>query len=402
MTSVSSASRPVAAIAGIYEYPHRVSPGLSALQIKARSAVHALAEAGLTLRDVDALFDAGETSAHAGLEVAEYLGVDPSVMVTTDVGGSSFEVFVADACRAIASGDARVALLTYAETPRTNLIVPPMVGTGRGQPSSADNAEAPFGMNIVANYALVAARHQHQYGTTSAQLAEIAVTSRAHAQLNPAAVQGLADMGVKHTGEITVDDVLSSRMIADPLHLLDCCLVSDGGGAIVIVAADMATALPAPPVWILSAAMAAEYQSAQRDITVSAAARSGPRAFARAGITPADVDVAMLYDSFTITVLVALEDLGFCAKGEGGGYVEGGRLRYDMPGGPALNTDGGGLSSAHPGMRGLFLLIEATRQLRGQSTAQVEGAEVAVAHGNGVLLAGRHVGATVVLGGRPQ
>jgi acetyl-CoA C-acetyltransferase len=392
----------VAAIAGIYEHPHRVSQGQSPLQIKAQSAIHALAEAGLTLRDVDALFDAGETSAHAGLEVAEYLGVDPSVMVTTDVGGSSFEVFVGDACRAIACGDARVALLTYAETPRTNLVVPPMIGTGRCQPSSADNAEAPFGMNIVANYALVAARHQHQYGTTPAQLAEIAVTSRAHAQRNPMAMQGLVDMGLKHTGEITVDDVVGSRMIADPLHLLDCCLVSDGGGAVVIVAADMAEDRPTTPVWVLSSAMAAEHQSAERDITVSAAARSGPAAFARAGVTPADVDVAMLYDSFTITVLVALEDLGFCAKGEGGAYVEGGRLRYDHPGGPALNTDGGGLSSNHPGMRGLFLLIEAARQLRGESTAQVEGAQVAVAHGNGVLLGSRHVGATVVLGRRPQ
>jgi acetyl-CoA C-acetyltransferase len=191
-------------------------------------------------------------------------------------------------------------------------------------------------------------------------------------------------------------------MIADPLHLLDCCLVSDGGGAVVIVAADMAGDRPTTPVWILSAAAAAEHQGVERDITVSAAARSGPAAFARAGITPADVDVAMLYDSFTITVLVALEDLGFCAKGEGGAYVEGGRLRYDRSGGPALNTDGGGLSSNHPGMRGLFLLIEAARQLRGESTAQIEGAQLAVAHGNGVLLGSRHVGATVVLGRRPQ
>lgn len=397
-----SASRPVAAIAGIYEFPQRVSPGLSSLQIKAVSAIRALADAGLTLRDVDALFDAGETSAHPGLEVAEYLGVDPSVMGTTDVGGSSFEVFVAAACRAIAAGDARVALLTYAETPRTNLVVPPMVGTGRGQASSADNAEAPFGMNIVANYALVAARHQYQYGTTPEQLAEIAVTSRAHAQLNPLAIQGLTDMGIKNTGQITVEDVVSSRMIAEPLHLLDCCLVSDGGGAVVIVAPELAMDLSHPPAWILSASMAAEYQSAERDITVSAAARSAPKAFARAGIVPADVDVAMLYDSFTITALVLLEDLGFCRKGEGGAYVEGGRLRYDRPGGPALNTDGGGLSSSHPGMRGLFLLIEAARQLRGQSTAQVEGAQIAVAHGNGVLLGSRHVGATVVLGGRTE
>jgi len=391
--------RPRAAIAGIYEYPYRNDSSHGPLAIKAISAVRALEDAGLTLADVDALYDAGEAAAHPGLEVAEYLGLDPDVLGTTDVGGSSFELFAADACRAIAAGEARVALLTYGETPRSGrVVIPPMAGTGRGQPSSADNIEAPFGLNIVANYALVAARHAHAYGTTPEQLAEIAVTTRAHAQRNPMAMQGLADIGIKHTGEISVADVLNSRMIADPLHVLDCCLVTDGGGAVVIVAEDLAASLPKPPAWILGTGMAVSYQGADRDITVSAAARSGPRAFQRAGVTPADIDVAMLYDSFTITTLVLLEDLGFCAKGEGGSYVEGGRLLFDQPGGPALNTDGGGLSSNQPGMRGLFLLIEAVRQLRGESTAQVADARLAVAHGNGVLLGTRHVGGTVILG----
>jgi acetyl-CoA C-acetyltransferase len=238
----------------------------------------------------------------------------------------------------------------------------------------------------------------HEYGTTPEQLAEIAATTRAHALRNPEAVAGLHDIGIKRVGELTVEDVLGSRMVADPLHLLECCIVSDGGGAVVIVGEDVAADCRKPPVWILGSGEALGYPGNARDITTSAAAVSGPPAFAEAGVRPEDVDIAMIYDSFTITVLTLLEDLGFAKKGEGGPYVEGGRLRFDRPGAPALNTDGGGLSSNHPGMRGIFLLIEATRQLRGESTSQVEGARTAVAHGNGGLLGTRHAAATVVLG----
>jgi acetyl-CoA C-acetyltransferase len=238
----------------------------------------------------------------------------------------------------------------------------------------------------------------HQYGTTPEQLAEIAVTTRAHAVRNPDAVAGLTALGIRKTGEITVEDVLGSRLIADPLHLLECCLVSDGGGAVVIAAADVAKDCAKPPVWLLGSGEAVGYPGNDRDITTSAAVLSGPPAFAEAGVRPEDVDIAMIYDSFTITVLALLEDLGFAKKGEGGPFVEGGRLRWDRPGAPALNTDGGGLSSNHPGMRGIFLLIEAARQLRGESTSQVEGARTAVAHGNGGLLGTRHAAATVILG----
>lgn len=387
-----------AAVAGIYEYPDRKVDGLSKLQIKADSAAHALADAGLSWSDVDALYDAGEAGGMSGTVVAEYLGISPRVVDTTAVGGSSYQFHAAHAARDLAAGRAKVALLTYGSTAKSDSRA---VGTGARvvtEPTPATNMEVPYGLTLVGNYALVAQRHMHEYGTTPEQLAEIAVTTRAHAVRNPDAVRGLDAIGIKHTGEITVDDVLSSRTIADPLHLLECCIVSDGGGAVVIVAADVAKDIRASPVWILGTGEAVGYPDNRRDITTSAAAISGPIAFDQAGVRPDQVDIAMIYDSFTITVLTMLEDLGFAKKGEGGSYVEGGRLRWDRPGAPALNTDGGGLSSNHPGMRGIFLLIEATRQLRGESNAQVDGARIAVAHGNGGQLGTRHAGGTVILG----
>jgi acetyl-CoA C-acetyltransferase len=386
-----------AAIAGIHEHPLRRVDGLSKLQIKAECAARALEDAGLTFADVDALYDAGETGPMSGLTVAEHLGVEPRVVDTTAVGGSSYEFHAAHAARDIAAGRANVALLTYGSTAKSEARA---IGTGArpmAEPLPAANMELPYGLPLIGNYALVAQRHMHEYGTTPEQLAEIAVTTRAHALRNPDAVAGLHAIGIT-SGELTVDDVLGSRMVADPLHLLECCIVSDGGGAVVIVGEDVAAGIRRPPVWILGSGEALGYPGNARDITTSAAAVSGPPAFAEAGVRPEDVDIAMIYDSFTITVLTLLEDLGFAKKGEGGSYVEGGRLRWDRPGAPALNTDGGGLSSNHPGMRGIFLLLEATRQLRGESTSQVDGARLAVAHGNGGLLGTRHAAATVVLG----
>ncbi len=386
-----------AAIVGVHEHPSRRVDGLSKWQIKAGSAAAALADAGLTLADVDAVYDAGETGPMAGIAVPEYLGISPRLVDTTAVGGSSYEFHAAHAARDIAAGRARVALLTYGSTAKSESRA---IGTGArpmADPAPGNNMEVPYGLPLIGNYALVAQRHMHEYGTTPEQLAEVAVTTRAHAVRNPEAVAGLAALGIRNTGEITVDDVLGSRLVADPLHLLDCCLVSDGGGAVVIAAADVARDCRAAPVWITGSGEAVGYPGNGRDITTSAAALSGPPAFAEAGVRPEDVDIAMIYDSFTITVLTLLEDLGLAKKGEGGPFVEGGRLRFDRPGAPALNTDGGGLSSNHPGMRGIFLLIEAARQLRGESTAQVEGARTAVAHGNGGLLGTRHAAATVVL-----
>jgi acetyl-CoA C-acetyltransferase len=388
-----------AAIAGVYEHPDRKVDGLSKLQIKAECAARALADAGLSWSDVDALYDASEAGPMAsGVALAEYFGVDPRVLDTTGVGGSSYQFHAAHAARDIAAGRARVALLTYGSTAASDSRAIGTGGRSFPEPTPVVNMETPYGLTLIGNYALVAQRHMHEYGTTPEQLAEIAVTTRAHAVRNPDAVRGLAAIGIKHTGEITVEDVLSSRAIADPLRLLDCCLVTDGGGAVVIVAADVARDIRRPPVWILGAGEAVGYPGNGRDITTSAAVHSGPPAFEQAGVRPDEIDIAMIYDSFTITVLTILEDLGFAKKGEGGQYVEGGRMRWDRPGAPALNTDGGGLSSNHPGMRGIFLLIEATRQLRGESTAQVEGARLAVAHGNGGQLGTRHAGATVILG----
>lgn len=387
-----------AAIVGIHEYPQRLVNGISTLQIKASSAAAALADAGLNWSDVDAVYDAGDGPGMAGLSIQEYFNIRPRITDTTGVGGSSFEFHAGHARDAIGAGRASVALLTYGSTARSDAW---SIGTG-GMPHSAAvapgaNMEAPWGVTLIANYAMVAQRHMHQYGTTAEQLAEIAVTTRAHAVRNPEAVRALQDLKYRDTGEITIDDVVSGRMIADPLHRLECCMISDGGGAVVIASEEVARSARQKPVWIAGAGEAIGFVDNSNDITVSAAAVSGPAAFAEAGLRPDQMDVAMMYDSFTITVLECLEDLGFCAKGDGGSYVEGGRLRWDRPGAPALNTDGGGLFSNHPGMRGIFLLIEATRQLRGVSTSQVPDARYAVAHGNGGRLGSVHAGGTVVL-----
>lgn len=387
-----------AAIVGIHEYPSRDVDGLvNGLQIKAESAARALEDAGLTWKDVDAIYDAGDGGGMAGLNIAEYFGLSPTVIDTTGVGGSSYEFHAAHALRDIAAGKARVALMTYGSTSHSNRVAIGVGGRGGGGLHPADNMEAHAGMTLVSNYAMVAARHMHEYGTTSEQLAEISVATRAHAMRNPEAVQAMTDLEFLDIRETTVEDVTGSRMIADPLHLLECCMISDGGGAVVIAAADVARNCKKKPVWIIGTGEGTKYPANGADMTTSAAVVSAPQAFGEAGVSPAEMDIAMIYDSFSITVLTLLEDLGFCAKGEGGRYVEGGKLRFDASGGPALNTDGGGLSSNHPGMRGIFLLIEAARQLRGESHSQVADAALAVAHGNGGMLGSRHSAGTVIL-----
>ena len=298
-------------------------------------------------------------------------------------------------------GKCKVALLTYGSTAHSDSR---RIGTGGGmggpgQASPLSNMTDSWGMTLIANYAMVAQRHMYQYGTTSEQLARIAVATRAHAMRNPQAVQAMKDLEFVGINEISTGDVLNSRMIADPLHLLDCCMVSDGGGAVVIASADVARGYKKKPVWIIGTGEATKYNENGGDLTVSAAAQSGPPAFAQAGVRPDEIDVAMIYDSFTITVMVMLEDLGFCKKGEGGAFVEQERLHFQSPLKPVLNTDGGGLSSNHPGMRGIFLLMEAARQLRGESTSQRAGAKLAVAHGNGGMLATSHTGGTIILAG---
>ncbi|MBL4865029.1 MAG: thiolase domain-containing protein [Pseudomonadales bacterium] len=364
-----------AAIVGIYEYPSRDVEGkVSPLQIKAHCAAKALEDAGLSWKDVDAIYDAGDGGGMSGLTIAEYFGIKPNVIDTTATGGSAYEFQAAHARRDIAAGRAKVALLTYGSTAHSNFANIGVGGQGLhgGAVQPADNMESFAGSTLVANYAMVAQRHCNQYGTTAEQLAEISVATRLHAMRNPEAVQAMKDLEFLDIRETTIEDVVTSRIIADPLRLLECCMISDGGGAVVIASPEVAQDCKKKPVWIIGSGEATKYPESGGDITTSAGAQSAPAAFADAGVTPAELDIAMIYDSFSITVLTILEDLGFCSKGEGGAFVEGGRLRFDRPNdGPALNTDGGGLSSNHPGMRGIFLLLEATRQLRGESTSQV-------------------------------
>ena len=294
----------------------------------------------------------------------------------------------AHAAAAIHAGLCDVCLVVYGSTAASSRFAIGTGGGGGGGGDPCDQYEIPFGPTTVGSYAMIAQRHMHDYGTTSEQLAEIAVTMRLHASMNPAA---------KYREPITVEDVLASRIISSPLHLLDCCIISDGGGALVITSAERARDLKKKPVYILGTGETVRHAArGHRDFLEIAAAQSGRLAFERAGVAHKDIDMAMIYDSFTITVLATLENLGFCKRGEGGQFVSGGRLRFD--GEFPINTDGGGLSSNHPGMRGIFLVIEATKQLRGEcGPRQVKDCKIALAHGTGGTLGTRHSGATLIL-----
>jgi acetyl-CoA C-acetyltransferase len=387
-----------AAIVGINEYPLRVAPGVSALQIKADCVGKALEDAGLNWKDVDAVYDTGGDQNIGGLGISEYFGFKPKVIDTTYVGGTSFE-FQANHARAmIASGKCNVAVITYGSTAHSDRRAIGTAGaTGVGPATFINNMEDPWGLTLIGNYAMVKNRHMHQYGTTNEQFAHISVATRKHAMRNPEAVKAMTDLEFVGVREITVQDVLEARMIAYPLRLLECCMVSDGGGALVIVSPEVSRNCRKKPVWIIGTGEATKYRENNGDITVSAGAQSGPIAFADAGVSPGEIDVLMAYDSFSITVMCLIEDLGFCPKGEGGHFVGDAHLAFDDPRKPALNTDGGGLSSNHPGQRGIFLLLEATRQLRGESTSQVPDAKLAVAVGNGGQLGSRHATGVTIL-----
>jgi acetyl-CoA C-acetyltransferase len=387
-----------AAIVGIYEYPLRVAPGLSPLQIKAESASKALEDAGLRWRDVDAIYDTGGDQGIGGLGIAEYFGMKPRLIDTTYVGGSSFEFQANHARSMIAAGKCHVALLTYGSSAHSDRRAIGTAGaTGVGPATPINNMEDPWGLTLIGNYAMVKTRHMFQYGTTNEQFAAIAVATRRHAMRNPEAVKAMTDLEFVGVRDISAQDVLESRLIAHPLRLLECCMVSDGGGAVVIASPDVARNTRKSPAWIIGCGEATKYRENNGDITVSAGAQAAPMAFGEAGISATEVDVLMAYDSFSITVMCLIEDLGFCKKGEGGAYVGDGHLVFDDPRKPALNTDGGGLSSNHPGQRGIFLLLEATRQLRGESTSQVRDAKLAVAVGNGGQLGSRHATAVTIL-----
>ena len=369
------------------------TPDLSALMLQAQAFGRATADARMTKNDIDGLASAGYGGMHE-VQLAEYLGLTPHWLDSTSCGGSSFEFHLLHAYRAIQAGDVDTVAIVYGNNELS--AAGRSLGTGRAGGGGAAampypmSWELPTGLTLVGSYAMAAQRHMYQYGTTSEQLASISVQTREHAGRNPNAM---------YRDPITVDDVLGSKLVADPLHKLDCCVVSDGGCAIVLTTEDRAKESGRPLVYVRGAATGMTHHSIQAmpDLTVTAGAVTGPKAFAEAGITPADVDTFQMYDSFTYTVLVCLEDLGFAPKGEGGPFVASGALR--LGGALPTNTDGGGLSATHPGMRGLFLMCEAARQLRGEAgDSQVDGAEIAVAHGSGGWLSTM---GTVVFGTEP-
>nr|BBH95663.1 thiolase [Thermogemmatispora argillosa] len=385
MSRASAPRSPRAAIVGVAESDLGYTPDKTVLQLQAQAARAALEDAGFGFDEVDALFCAGNWSWSPTLTLAEYLGLRPRYSDSTNIGGSSFEAHIEHAVAAIEAGLIEVALIVYGSTQRSD--------RSRGRISSTyrltEQFEGPFGLPTpVGAYALAAMRHMHQFGTTSEQLAEVAVATRKWAMLNEKAMM---------RDPITIEDVLTSRWIAEPLHLLDCCLVTDGGGAVVLASAQRARQARKPPVWVLGHGEAHTHATIANmpDLAVhQAAIASGRAAFAMAGLRPEEIDVVEIYDSFTITVIMTLEALGFCQPGEGGPFVSGQRT---APGGPfPMNTNGGGLSYCHPGMYGIFLLIEATRQLRGEcGPRQVPGARLALAHGTGGVLSSA---ATVLLG----
>ena len=345
-------------------------PGWGHFELMAQAVERALADAGLQKNDIDGVFAVLSPAGLAAATVSEYLGLHPNVLEGTALGGSSFINFVQWAALSLEAGLCDVALITYGSNARS--------GGRRPGGLVPTPYEAIYDLRLVNGYALAAARHMHQYGTSRQQLAEIAVAARAWAARNPKAMI---------RGALSIDDVLAARMVSDPLTVRDCCLITDGAGALIMTRAERAKDFPHRPAYVLGVAADASHdQIAQmEDLTVTGAARSGPRAYQMAGLGPSDMDVLELYDAFTINTLLFLEDLGFCEKGEGGAFVEGGHIAPG--GGLAVNTNGGGLSCVHPGMYGIFLLAEAVEQLRGTAgMRQIEGAETALVHGNGGTL----------------
>ncbi len=377
-----------ALLAGAYEHPGRILPDRSTAQIHAEVAVGALLDAGLTLADVDGYFCAGDAPGFGGLSMADHLGLRLSYLDSTEMGGSSYVAHVGHAAAAIAAGKCSVALITLAGRPRQE----PVLRSSSVMGSPEASFETVYGPTTVSMYALAARRHMHEFGTTSEQLAEVKVAASLHAQHNPNALLRKV---------VTVEEVVGSRLVSDPLHLLDCCVVTDGGGALVVVSPEVARSLLRQCVTVLGHGEATKHTDGGRiDLTHTGAVWSGPRAFAEAGLTPADVDYASIYDSFTITVIETIEDLGFCAKGEGGRFVLDGALVAPY-GRLPFNTDGGGMCNNHPTNRGgITKVIEAVRQLRGEAhpAVQVPDCAVALAHGTGGSLATRMGSATLLLG----
>jgi acetyl-CoA C-acetyltransferase len=378
-------------IAGIYEHPTRKADDKSLAQLHAEVAQGALHDAGLTKGDVDGYFCAGDAPGLGALSMADYLGLKLRHVDTTETGGSSYVVHVGHAAQAIAAGKCDVALITLAGRPRAEGMATGTAPRNYGAATPDVPWELPFGPTTVNQYAMCAMRHMYEYGTTSAQLAWIKVAASHHAQHNPHAM--LREV-------VTVEEVVGSPLIADPLHRLDCCVISDGGGAVIVTRPEVARRLKRPLVKVRGAGEAVKHQMGGKvDLTYTAGVWSGPAAFAEAGVRPADIKYASIYDSFTITVLMTLEDLGFCEKGQGGKFVADGNLIAGS-GRLPFNTDGGGLCNNHPANRGgLTKVVEAVRQLRGEAhpRVQVQHCDLALAHGTGGSLGTRHASATLIL-----
>lgn len=381
------ALRGAAAIAGVATFGCGETPGFTDMELLARSARAAVADAGLKMSDIDGLCTASASATMWAMPVVEYLGLRPRYIDSTMLGGSSFIAHLLPAMYALQSGQCNAVLVCYGSAQRSAQFGRREIGAARRW-MDPQPYEAPYEpMQPLSAYALAASRHMFEFGTTRRQLAEVAVAARKWAGLNPEAFMR-EPMGI--------EDVLAARMVSDPLSVRDCCLVTDGGGAYVLVRADRARDLPKKPVYVLGNATAVwnRQVSSMHDLTVTAASQSGREAYAMAGLSAKDMDVVQLYDAFTINTLLFLEDLGFCKKGEAGSFVENGGI---APGGHLpVNTNGGGLSCVHPGMYGIFALIEAVRQLRGDGgERQVTGAVTALAHGNGGTLSSQ---ATAILG----
>jgi acetyl-CoA C-acetyltransferase len=377
-------------IVGAYEHPLRKAPNTSVAQLHAEVAKGALEDAGLTKDDIDGYFCAGDAPGANVWSMANYMNLKLRHVDSTDMGGCSYLVHVAHAAQAIAEGKCNVALVTLAGRPNSEGSSGTQV-RDRGVNLPDAPFEMPYSPVTVNLYAMCAMRHMYEYGTTSEQLAWVKVAASHHAQYNPNAM--LRDV-------VTVEQVLASPMISDPLHRLDCCVVSDGGGAVIVAKPEIAKSLKRPLVKIIGAGETTKGQmGGKTDLSYSGAVWTGPRAFEEAGIKPSDIKYASIYDSFTITVVMQIEDLGFCKKGEGGKFVADGNLIAGTGKFP-FNTDGGGLCNNHPANRGgMTKIIEAVRQLRGEThpKVQVPNCNLALAHGTGGALGHRHGSATLIM-----
>lgn len=367
-------------IAGLATFGMGEAPGYTSMELTAKAGLLALADAGLGVADVDALYICQPDDFFAGLSFAEYLGIRPRYTDNNRTGGSAFMSHVASAALALEAGYIDCALIAYGSNQRTN-------GGKLATKITSNQWDAPYRPIFpLTSYALATQRHMHEYGTTREHLAHVALSARAWAQTNPEAFA---------RGPLTLEECLAARMISTPISRADCCLVTDGAAAMVMTRTDRARDLARPLVPVLGAAAAAWWNSIVQaeDMTVTGAKESGARAMAMAGVTHADIATVQLYDAFTINTILFLEDLGFCAKGEGGPFVASGAI---APGGSLpVNTNGGGMSCCHPGMYGLFAIVEAARQIRGEAANQLSGVDVALAHGNGGTLSSQ---ATVILG----